>query len=1562
MSEQLWYTWSTSGFGTANGYVVRAASANLTDVEGQRVRAFINLVSYKLSQDVDPFLPPQEAPLCLAFLKAGPRQESVLIQKTYTGLDGVRRPGAFFSHLIADLPPVPSPCPGGQVPFSAREAIPLWRSTVLWRDTENSLPAGRRDLEQIPPTDLYTGKYAGPFNEQRVMQEQELFSVVMQAFLTQALSGERKRLYLAGNPDTVAALIWGITHALPRTLSIVQNMTFSTFESDIENDAKPLIVGTCWLPGYLKQGHENALQDLPPQYYQPNNPYGIAINCDSPQKRTPFAPQTLVTRYVQFILNCFSQGPMGMIELNNLLKEAEKRNISEMPTFLNLYISFQEKLSREEVTNVLQDMIAKVEALGTQAETILVKDKLAILEMPPLESITLAAEILKRDNVQRSIIHWITKDATWWQNQGQGLVSKLYRLAHLYSRDELVTRRDAFLQTIVNSKTWRKKEGADMVGALSPFVQDRGGTPYDLLVAFANTIGSSILAAQKELAAALLPFTKTVTDYVRQYIQRDDSHATLFWTNILALCTDGMTMDGQAQAYLLEQLSGISYTAAYRQWWQQYGMTMITRTYLIARKHPRTDLSLAFSSFAMKTAKELVAVIQANHTQPLAFWHGVLEKVTASAPASEPDAWACVLTQLAATPFTEAFQQWWSGPGKAAVITISTLPQDHADQQLLAAFTAFARKPALEIQRALKTKDITLLPFWEDMLASIAPFNARPGIWVELVTNLNSESFTPAFQRWWTEQGSEAARYLCQLVERQPGASYLNLTPFARTVDDILYRYIMAEVQEGQQKYESTIAFYLGVLLDSVPAQQGDVWLKQVQKLSDERVYRTASWQLRAILLKHWNSVLALRTSEVQTSLRSWFEVTWSELEPFLSLQLSDAWGKIAITRALETYTTIPEQEVLSIVKRHAVLFEEVLKQLIKVPQSQPITIQFFTVLAQHDYLNIISLLDVLLTASGYQIDISERLLVAAQITSSQDIVNLLEQHCQDLLARYELPSTMLSLIKNYIDNFDVDYLSTDPTRDLLLRLLQREREPRLRLPTSTQQAVTGWYTIAEFLAQPQANHNSLRDLRDSVRSMAQLIPAMQKKLYAKLTPHLVDLVNTEVDLTRVLDNLGKEGDLLLLLAMVGIAGEKFGQQRPPIRLAPYVRMVLQESSYLESPKKETFIDTCFQLLFKHIDARTRDKCWPEPLWAETLVDEWKKTFSRLQNKALSRFKKAIDSASITEIVSTFDSSLEPYLDTQERAIQNLANRFVRAYNTGNDEEIVQAYEGLKPYYNPPYPQYTQEQMVRIRQAYQRIAQQQASAAAQAASMSNSPAGWQGNAPDSPSMPINDARPSQPSAPPQNGSQSAPVGNQRAVATVKGQPILEGWLEWVFDIKQIYLRNRLQHVQEERQKIESTGSPQEKKALKPIKQEEDKISELLADIVKMRRATLENLIDDLLIQLEINSLRVGDTWWKQFDLDMENKITHIHTELAVKFGYTNPFLRSSESSNVEELKKALRIFIKRELFSSYLSLSKRPGLEDWLKEQKQQEKDNIIINYDQARLPHPRGFRLPKRR
>src|SRR2546426_771648 len=115
MSEQLWYTWPTSGFGlTRAGFRVRAASKGFmdargqVDMQGERLLTLRKHLNYYLPQDtVDPYeIDPQQAPRSLAFVQAG--QERILVNTIYPGLDPVKRPGNFFSHLLTDLPPVPS--------------------------------------------------------------------------------------------------------------------------------------------------------------------------------------------------------------------------------------------------------------------------------------------------------------------------------------------------------------------------------------------------------------------------------------------------------------------------------------------------------------------------------------------------------------------------------------------------------------------------------------------------------------------------------------------------------------------------------------------------------------------------------------------------------------------------------------------------------------------------------------------------------------------------------------------------------------------------------------------------------------------------------------------------------------------------------------------------------------------------------------------------------------------------------------------------------------------------------------------------------------------------------------------------------------------------------------------------------------------------------------------------------------------------------------------------------------------------------------------------------------
>ena len=964
-------------------------------------------------------------------------------------------------------------------------------------------------------------------------------------------------------------------------------------------------------------------------------------------------------------------------------------------------------------------------------------------------------------------------------------------------------------------------------------------------------------------------------------------------------------------------------------------------------------MSQAFARFVARAAMELVAAIRMNDNKLLTFWTTVLDKATASAPATEPTAWAMVLTQLAVTPYTKAFERWWKESGKGAVSILSTLPPEQADSRLQEALTTFARKSVQELQTALKANEVTLLPLWKEMLGSVAPYQTRPVIWAELLNGLTAESLTQAFYQWWADQGGEATRALCQLMERTPqGPAYLSLTAFVRTLDEVLSRFITTEIREGQHTYETAIAFYLNALLDAVPAQQASFWLDQVQKLTNEFVHRSAGWSLRALLLEQWSKVPALRIQGSQPPLRLCLEPTWSELDAFLSLQIVDAWKKIAITRALETYTTTSNHEVVGIVKQQNRVFTEVLQDLIKAPQTRPAVIQFFQFLSQQNYVFLFDLLSDLLDACGSQQDITEQLLSGIMPGSARDVALLLERHCLDLLARAELSPTMLRLLTAYFEAFDVESLDNGPTQNLLAVLYQRVKS----LPTDLQQSVIGWYAIAEFLVQPQSSRYALHHLSQSMRDMTRIVPDMQKKLNNKLTPRLVGLVHTEAELTRVLDNLGRKNEPALLQAMAIHAGEQYEKHHSPQRLAPFISMVLQECHQYESPEKEKFIDTCFQLLFKHVETRTRKQYWPEPLWAETLVEEWNSYLTRLGSADRERanaLKQAISTGSVPNMINAFDPALESSLSAQERTIINLAFKFVKAYNTNDDAGMVEAHQALSQYRQA---RYTQDQVNRLKQAMafvqQRQQQQELAEVAwrqqqqdlaeaawrqqQAARLPHAAPAGLGNGSGSAEERGRREGTSYSPVQPQQQDQPALVDNQKAVAIVNSQSILEGWLQLAINIERIYLSNRQLHLQEDMQKVE------DKKELKPIKKEAKDIGNLINDVVKLRTMTLDELIDDMLIQEEIGKIRANDAVWRALESEMEGKIVHLHKELATVPASINSPLRSTEKKDVQEIRTVLAVFIRRELFEKYLKQARQLTMGYWLKMQR--EYAQITVN------------------
>jgi hypothetical protein len=1589
MSEQLWYTWSDSGFGPTTGYRVRAASANLANVESQRVRTFVNLLRYMLSPDTDLYLPPEKAPLCLTFLKtdskAGPDSETVLIQKTYTGLDGVRRPGTFFSHLITELPDVPSLCRDGYVPFSAREAIELWQSP-LWQKAEHSLPAGRRDLDAIPSNDLHSNelgipsRYAGSLNVQAIQRIPELFRQVFQAFLTLGISmstaSESKRLYLAGDPDTVATLIWGITHALPRTLDIVRKLTFSTFESDVEAEPKPLIVGTCWLPEYLKKGHEHALLDLPSIYYQANNPHGLAIRGDTPGKATPFSlPHPYIKKYTQFVLDCFSQGTQGMANLTTLLKEAEKNNLSTAPLFLEYYVNTTEPLSKEAVIKLLTDLLKKAENLLKRAEDALQKEKLAeaTAEEAQMGNLQPEAELLQRPNVyQWSILALIQREPTWWNSQGKSLVNQLHQQSIRYTKQQLTEMKQGFVSTITSKKEWNKDDGFSAVASVPSLARQADLPPYTILQAFATSLETQVLRAQKDLQTALLPLTQSITDQLINTLWNDQSNALPFWHEAFRACAQASSrILVDTWTYFLQQLTaGNRYTPTYYEWWQQYG----SHEQLIQLRHRLSvgsSIAQALTAFATSVASQLVSSIQMNDSRTLAFWSDILELV--APPKSEPAAWASLLKELTTLSYTPAYEDWWrKRQGKARLREILTLLNQSSE--LNQAFQAFPAHASQLLQTTIQNPSATSLSFAEELLDLVAPVNTYPYLWSNLLLQTKDALLLPSFIQWWKDRGYQATQTLRTFAVNNALSD--QLLPFAQAAGQPLSTYLLQEAQQGQQTYDQSILYLLEVLSTSLPAQDNTVWPPLLQHLTEQRAYERLSWKVRSALLQAWKEIAAFQIPQVQNQMRCWCEVSWEELDAFLALGLPADWQNTAIMTVLKASSYPTAVVVFGLVERYPRPFEEALQSMMKASSMPKLAISFFAFLAQNQYAHLLPLLGQLLTVSHNhpqkdRIDASLWKAVITQNvqTTERERATLLEEHCKDLLATYPLSPTMLQLLKEYFADFDVDALNKASTQNLLQNLVAREQQPPLRLSSDLRLVAESWYFLHQFSQQPTTDPDVFKKLNYVIQQIGDSKPDTWQKLLNKLTPNLVFIVHNEETLTWVISTLGKENPFYLLQNMARGVGASYGQERPPKRITLYVRLILDYSQRLKSPEKEQYIDTCLPPLLQAIDTETSQTYWPQKDWPPAWEEEWRNVLNRQQSKelqkALTNFRKAVEEAHISHIIELFDARLQ--LNQFERHIYTLASNFAAVCQTDNDAGIIQTFQDLKRYFAPTRPRFSPEQTRRIQSAQQRIQQsqgiRQASGPLVQSDTQNTPSSGKGNgilASISNRLPRRNQAQSSGPLPPLE-TPSAPANEQPYVAKVNGIPISLATLELTIEIKTIYLREWIRQLQATNQEMETVGNlnKQQKETFDRNKNLIDNHNKLLKNVKNLRQATLDDLINDFLIRAEVNRLRQmqDSRYWTQFDLEIETRSNKNRKLLASK--YSHPCLQTTDNTIITQVQSVLSIFARREEFNKYLMPYQNLTVTEWLKDLRQKEKDFIVINYEQAKLPQPGKIGIP---
>ena len=402
MMEQLWYTWSTEGLGGVTGYRVRAASDGLMNLNSDRFRSFRAYLNYYLPPGSDPYAATTEdSPVCLAFVDPSndttkdpndQRNTCVLMQKVYKGKDAYGRAGVYFVHLVDLLTERP-------YDFVASDAIELWQSS-FWRKSDTPPPSPNNvRLEQVRPEALkaaITCKY--PVNELEEVKDE--LSFVIQAFLSLKPG---QKLYIAGPPERVATLIWGLTHSLPRPFQRAQKLTFSTYEQDVTK-AAARVIGTCQ-PMVTHQNAPVRQQQLLPVDSLSGRGSALALDCygsdqHSRFKHSPLEQGTVeqkeIAEYASFATECLVSG--NKQRLDNLLNSANEGDVTDTGQLRIVFKihrkALQEGLTAQEITSLMSNP-------------------------------KLAAGLLMEQTVQKTFIGLCVSNPRWWNEQGEPGIKQL---------------------------------------------------------------------------------------------------------------------------------------------------------------------------------------------------------------------------------------------------------------------------------------------------------------------------------------------------------------------------------------------------------------------------------------------------------------------------------------------------------------------------------------------------------------------------------------------------------------------------------------------------------------------------------------------------------------------------------------------------------------------------------------------------------------------------------------------------------------------------------------------------------------------------------------------------------------------------------------------------------------------------------------------------------------------------------------------------------------------------------------------------------------------------------
>jgi len=308
MSEQLWYTWSDIGVDDVGpGFRIRAASPGWASLQRPLYPLIRTYADHQLPDGVDSN--GVDLPIDLALFNTP--YGKFLLHDISLPRDHLGRSGNFFAHFVFGLPEH----------FSARDAIRLWGSP-FWRVCDvpeyNQSPL----LNRLSLNAMQQKEQCFNFVE----IQNHLRSLIL-AFL--APSRLQQRVAIIGTSYQIVALIWGLTHSIPKTL-LSSDFTFTTYKYHTDRSHET-IVGTTTIHELDSDNYSE-----PTVKYMPE---------PQPHPTTSFAAE--VANFVEFAVQCLVQTSNGRSsQLENFVKQGEKANITSVKEFIILFKEFlvQEKL------------------------------------------------------------------------------------------------------------------------------------------------------------------------------------------------------------------------------------------------------------------------------------------------------------------------------------------------------------------------------------------------------------------------------------------------------------------------------------------------------------------------------------------------------------------------------------------------------------------------------------------------------------------------------------------------------------------------------------------------------------------------------------------------------------------------------------------------------------------------------------------------------------------------------------------------------------------------------------------------------------------------------------------------------------------------------------------------------------------------------------------------------------------------------------------------------------------------------------------------------------------